>query len=232
MIFGKSTDILLQKTLDESSSELLETYSAAVSRLGLRILLGRLWIFNAWDKTYEALARRIHAVIDKYIDQAIERRRRRRENPLGQPGPYQRSVVDSLLAISGIREEVRDQLVNIFLPARDAAAVGLSACLFHLARHPDVWNKLRAEVLSIQGPLTRQALLSLPYMQAVLNESKFGLTAPLFFLSLGVNSDQVSGSIPLPLETDDGVPKTVSSLQAAAATANPLSSYPRVTASK
>lgn len=71
-----------------------------------------------------------------------------------------------------ITREIRDQLLNNFLPARGAEAVGLSACLFHLARHPDVWNKLRAEVLSTWGPLTRQALLSLPYMQAVLNESK------------------------------------------------------------
>jgi hypothetical protein len=38
--------------------------------------------------------------------------------------------------------------------------------------------------------------------------------------------------MPLPLEIDDGVPKTVSSPQAAAATANPPFSYPKVTASK
>lgn len=175
MIFGKSTDILLQETPDESSSELLETYSAALSRLGLRIVLGRLWIFNAWDKTYEALARRVHVVIDKYIDEAIERRRQQQQKPLDGTGRNRYIIVDELVRSSDNREEIRDQLLNIFLPARDAAAVGLSACLFHLARHPDVWNKLRAKVLSIQGPLTRQALLSLPYMQAVLNESKLAL---------------------------------------------------------
>lgn len=173
MIFGKSTEILLQETLDESSSELLETYSAAISRLGLRIVLGRLWIFNVWDKTYEALTRRVHAVVDIYIDEAIERRQQQQKLSDGT-GRNRYVIVDELVRSCDNREEIRDQLLNIFLPARDAAAVGLSACLFHLARHPDVWNKLRAQVLSIQGPLTRQALLSLPYMQAVLNESKLG----------------------------------------------------------
>jgi cytochrome P450 len=44
--------------------------------------------------------------------------------------------------------------------------------VFHIARNPDVWNKLRAEVLAIQGHVTRDVLRSMPYMQAVLNESR------------------------------------------------------------
>jgi cytochrome P450 len=79
--------------------------------------------------------------------------------------------VDELVRVTSNREEIRNQLLNIFLPTRDAAAVGLSGALFHLARHPDVFNKLRAEVLSIKGPVTYDVLESLTYVRAVLNES-------------------------------------------------------------
>lgn len=169
MIFGKSTDTLLKEKPDESANELLDTFAAALQRLGLRILFGRLWIYNIWDKTFEELASRVHAVVDKYIDEAVERQQQQKSASTNN-GRY--IILDELVKVTDNREEIRNQLLNVFMPARDAAAVGLSACLFHLARHPDVWNKLRSEVLSIKGPVTRDVLRSMPYMQAVLNESK------------------------------------------------------------
>jgi cytochrome P450 len=169
MIFGKSTNTLLEAFPSEAPNELLETFTAALQRLGLHPILGRLWLFNLWDKTYADLAARVHAVLDRYIDEATERVW---EKPDGKTGK-QYVIVDELVQFQPVpsREEIRNQLLNIFLPARDTAAISLSACLFHLARHPDVWNKLRAEVLSIEGPVTYNVLQSLTYTRAVLNES-------------------------------------------------------------
>ena len=153
------------------ANELLETYTAALQRLGLRIVLGRLWLFNAWDKRYAELAFKVHAVIDKYIDKAVERQQKR-SDPADSKVGSRYVIIDELVQATSNREEIRNQLLNIFLPTRDAAAVSLSACLFRLARHQDVWNKLRVEVLSIEGPVTYNVIQSLPYMRAVLNESE------------------------------------------------------------
>ena len=73
MIFGKSTNTLFEAFPSEAANELLETFTAALQRLGLHPILGRLWLFNVWDKTYADLAARFHAVLDRYIDEATER---------------------------------------------------------------------------------------------------------------------------------------------------------------
>ncbi|EED13071.1 cytochrome P450, putative [Talaromyces stipitatus ATCC 10500] len=166
MIFGKSTDTLLKETPDESAHELLDTFAAVLKRTGIRILLGRLWILTAWDTTFQKLSNNVRAVVMKYIDEAIQRQH---HDVKSNANRY--IIVDELVKSLGDREEICNQLLNIFLPARDAASVSLSACLFYLARHPDVWDRLRAKVLAIQGPITRDGLRSMPYMQAVLNES-------------------------------------------------------------
>jgi cytochrome P450 len=170
MIFGKSTDILLNESSIEESNELLGTFTTALQRLGLRIVLGRLWLFSKWDKTYADLASKVHTVVDRLIDEALERVQES-SDPAENEVKRSYVIVDELVRVTSNREEIRNQLLNFFLPTRDAAAVGLSGALFHLARHPDVFNKLRAEVLSIKGPVTYDVLQSLTYMRAVLNES-------------------------------------------------------------
>ena len=174
MIFGKSTDTLLNPEVGEEANELLQSYSAALKRLGLRILLGRLRIVNFWDRTYMRLARSVHAVLDKYIDAAIERQKQQQQEHGAEAKSNRYVIINELVAATDDRDEIRNQLLNIFLPTRDAVAIGLSGVLFHLARHPRVWAKLRAEVLSLEvgTPITYNVIQSMSYMRAVLNESK------------------------------------------------------------
>lgn len=180
MIFGESTETLLAATSDAHNNELLRTFDAALRGLGMRILLGRLRILLLWDRSYDRLARRVHAVIDQYIDKAVARQHEQSPADKGtSDAPKRYIILDELVLRLQDRAEVRNQVVNIFLPGRDATALGLSGVCFLLARHPQVWRKLRAEVLSIEGPLTYDVLKSLKYMRSVLNE---GLgQAPLFF---------------------------------------------------
>ncbi|MCJ1251528.1 hypothetical protein MMC30_008763 [Trapelia coarctata] len=172
VIFGKSTETLLAASPDAQSNELLQTFDAALRGLGKRILLGRLRILIWWDRSYGRLAQRVHAVIDKYIDEALVGQK---EEPLlHRP---QRSMLDEFLVTVKDRAEVRNHLLNIFLPARDGTAIGLSGVCFLLARNPQIWRKLRAEVLLIKGPVTYSVLKSLNYMRWVINES-FRLITP------------------------------------------------------
>lgn len=80
-------------------------------------------------------------------------------------------MLDELVNVIEDIMEIRNQLINIFLPTRDAIAVALSGVLFLLARNPQVWQRLRVEVLSVKEPLSYDVLKSLRYIKFVLNES-------------------------------------------------------------
>ena len=69
--------------------------------------------------------------------------------------------------------------------------MGLSGVCFLLARHPDVWKKLRTEVLLMNGPVTYDTLKSLKYMRCVLNESKSH--SPVFSLATEMLNDTDPG---------------------------------------
>lgn len=46
------------------------------------------------------------------------------------------------------RVTIREQLLNVFLPAHDAIASPLTNIFFVLARHPNVFAKLRREIFA------------------------------------------------------------------------------------
>lgn len=74
---------------------------------------------------------------------------------------------------------LRDQSLNILLAARDTTAGLLSFLFYELARHPDVFHKLREEIVSTFGEddevnlkdLTFESLKKLEYLKWVLNET-------------------------------------------------------------
>jgi cytochrome P450 len=81
--------------------------------------------------------------------------------------------IDQLVYETQDRDFIRDQLLNIFFPARDASSAGASFIFFILARHPDVWAKLRSEILSFKHPLSSRNLNSMPYLHNVINECEY-----------------------------------------------------------
>ena len=60
------------------------------------------------------------------------------------------------------------------MPAHDAAATALTNVFFNLARHPQVWTKLRKEVLALEPvEITFENLKGLKYMQRVLTFHRY-----------------------------------------------------------
>lgn len=71
------------------------------------------------------------------------------------------------------KTELTDQLLNILLAGRDTTASLLSITFWTMARRPDIWNKLRTEVLKLEGRKPSfENLKSMTYLTWVLNESK------------------------------------------------------------
>jgi len=72
---------------------------------------------------------------------------------------------------SRYREELTSQLLNVFFAGRDTPAVALSNVFFCLARHPEVWKKVRDEIEGLTvADLTFERLKSLRYVRHVITE--------------------------------------------------------------
>ena len=164
--------MLLAESPEMHSNDLLATFDAALRGLGKRILLGRLRILFLWDRTYNQLSKKVHVVIDQYIDKAFSRSAKRDSEATTIDASQRHIMLDELVDVLSDKREIRNQITNIFLPARDATAIGLSGVLFLIARQPQIWQKLRAEALSVEDPITHEVLKSLQYLKSVLNESQ------------------------------------------------------------
>ena len=88
----------------------------------------------------------LRSYVDNQIAVAFEKKNKVLEARDREPESEEGSVfVDQLAYETKDRDFIRDQL---FFPARDASSAGAIFIFFILARHPDVWTKLRNEVLT------------------------------------------------------------------------------------
>jgi cytochrome P450 monooxygenase len=70
------------------------------------------------------------------------------------------------------RFTLRSHILSVFSPAHDGAAVALSNAMFHLARYPEVWDKLRSEIMPTSNEsLSYELVNSYQYLNWVLRES-------------------------------------------------------------
>lgn len=73
-------------------------------------------------------------------------------------------------------QRARTELANLLLAGNDTVAIGLSELMWYLARHPSVWDKLRAEaldVLSVNSAVRRATVADVKrceYLRCVINE--------------------------------------------------------------
>jgi len=141
-----------------------------------RQLLGFAINFLGRDRDWEAAVADTHQRIDRYIDAALRRRQDTMENqPSDSTAPPSYAFIDQLVYETQDRQFLRDQLLNVFFPARDSSAIGASCVFFVLARNPEAWKKLRNDVVKIDQPITFELLKSMKYLTWVLNECKFNI---------------------------------------------------------
>jgi cytochrome P450 len=84
------------------------------------------------------------------------------------------NFTDDLAEFTQDPKDLRDQLVNILLAGRDTTASLLSFLFYELAYHPEVYARLRREVLQtleVDGELSYANLKSMKYLQYCLNET-------------------------------------------------------------
>lgn len=126
------------------------------------------------DSQFDKACSSVHQFVDQIISRALEN-----ESPQDSEktieGSSERYVfLTELLKSTRDPKQLRNELLNILLAGRDTIASLLSNTFHVLARRPDIWNKLKAEVDSVGGVKPDyETLRSMKYLKNVLNESKF-----------------------------------------------------------
>ncbi|CAG8977832.1 hypothetical protein HYALB_00008998 [Hymenoscyphus albidus] len=173
-IFGRSANALKTDSQAEGSvaERLPVAFDDALSGMRKRFMLPRvvLWIMPRDRKWLEKCAE-VHAIIDGFIEEEMELQKREKVASESST-PYRYVLLRELVKITDDKLFIRNELLNIFFPARDTAGVLTGNVIFLLARHPHVWKKLRTEVLEIgQKSLSFELLKSMKYLHAVINET-------------------------------------------------------------
>lgn len=125
--------------------------------------------FLAEDKDTRFSDKQVHAFVDRIVSNAL--------SAAFEKKPTDSYVfLDALLEVTRDPIELRSQLLNILVAGRDTTASLLSWTTLLLARHPEVFTKLRETIISTFGTysnpqnLTFATLKSCHYLQYVMNE--------------------------------------------------------------
>lgn len=151
--------------------------------LRLRLQMSKwLWLFR-WKVWFGAIDI-VHEFIDRQVDKAYKERAKASKEGVSSDKnssfgvelkPERGDLLWSMVGnVPEDRERLRSEMLLLFVPNNDTTSIFISNVFWNLARFPEVYAKVREEVLSIgeDAPLTYEALRSMKYLDAVLNESE------------------------------------------------------------
>lgn len=168
-LFGESVNSLMPETATVDAKAFLAAYNCGQKGVGRRMQLPQ-WNLFTRDKEFWNSCKLARNFVGKYVDKAILQ-----HSVKGESSKY--VLAYELVKETANKVDIRNQLLNVFLPAHEASAVALTNIFFHLARHPVVWTRLRQELLeqnildADSAGINFERLKSLKYLQCVMNET-------------------------------------------------------------
>ncbi|KAJ8611640.1 hypothetical protein MRB53_037864 [Persea americana] len=170
---GSSTNLLDMDNVNELGHKFVATFEAGLNDGIMRARLGWIyWLFpHGQASANVAFARK---AVDGWVDRAMEYKKAVAANEKKSSGDKAGYVFLNELAADSTVDagRVRDEILNILVAGRDTTASLLSSLWFLLARHPDVWTKLKREVDELNGELpTYEGLRDMKYLQYCMQET-------------------------------------------------------------
>ncbi|KAK4170883.1 putative cytochrome P450 [Triangularia setosa] len=146
---------------------------------------GALWKYR-WllpTKEFNAHCAAVHKYAEWFVQLRLQRGDKylagiQLETGLASSGRY--ILLDELAKITQDPVELRSQTLNILTAGRDTTASLIGWVFYFLSRHPDVFNKLREQILQQFGPYKpsqpsdikfKELRDSIPYINSVVNEA-------------------------------------------------------------
>src|SRR5579859_4671804 len=127
----------------------------------LRFRIGPLWRFY-YPKRFTESIKVLNSFVEQFVEQA-----------LASTAEKKFSFTSALSEFTRDRKLLRDQLVNTLIAGRDSTAATLSWLFYEFSYHPEVYARVRNEVLDKIGHErpTYDDLKSMKYLQRCLSES-------------------------------------------------------------
>ncbi|KAL3417134.1 Major facilitator superfamily domain-containing protein 10 [Phlyctema vagabunda] len=173
-LFGESTD-LLSDANDAGAARFAAAFNYSQEKAGLQARVGKLANILP-DKRFAEDIKFVHEYVSMYVRKAKEKGRgyggAEKEN-LQEEGKASRYIFLDELAKTGYPDKkIQDELLNILLAGRDTTANLLTQLFWFLARRPDVFTKLRKEILGLDaGRPSFEQIKDMKYLKACLNET-------------------------------------------------------------
>ena len=183
ILFGESVQCL-QPVVSKETQELEAAFDYATKGIITRFNMGNL-IWLHWDPKFTRSVRTVQNYVQQFVEKALQLRHDLDQPDKGddQGGNGRYIFLEALAKDTGDRRMLRDQLLSMMAAGRSNTASLLSLVFYLLARHPSVLEKLRSEISQLNNqPPTFDQLKSMPYLRAVLDESK-SPPSPTLFLS-------------------------------------------------
>ncbi|CAI5755862.1 unnamed protein product [Candida verbasci] len=149
--------------------EFAQAFNVSQTYLSNRATLQKLyWLIDS--KEFRESNKIVHKFSDYYINKVLNATPEEIEKQSGYVFLYE------LVKETRDPQTLKDQALNILLAGRDTTAGLLSFAIFELAQHPEMWEKLRKEILEAFGNdvselITFESLKKCEYLKAVINES-------------------------------------------------------------
>ncbi|CAI5755870.1 unnamed protein product [Candida verbasci] len=176
-LFGTSVESLKDESIGFNQDdvnfagrkEFATAFNQSQIYLSYRAMLQKLyWIIN--PKKFQDCNSIVHTFSDYYINKVLNATPEEIEKQSGYVFLYE------LVKETRDPQVLKDQALNILLAGRDTTAGLLSFAIFELAQHPEMWERLRKEILGAFGndvseKITFESLKKCEYLKAVLNET-------------------------------------------------------------
>ncbi|KAI9053821.1 hypothetical protein LZ554_002769 [Drepanopeziza brunnea f. sp. 'monogermtubi'] len=123
-------------------------------------------------KSFNAGIKTINEFVTPYIEQTLRLSPEELATKTKSEEGY--TFLHALAGFTRDRAVLRDQLVAVLLAGRDTTASTLSWTFYELARHPEIWQKLRVEIkqqVGLERAPTYADLKGMKYLQNVMQET-------------------------------------------------------------
>ncbi|KAG0645181.1 Cytochrome P450 monooxygenase himC [Hyphodiscus hymeniophilus] len=172
-LFGTSSNVLGTGEDTVKGEKFADAFGYVTDRIGFKNRIGKLGVLFP-DPKWKTSVEYVHEYVQKYVqDAATKRKLHVAEKGKADDEQAERYVFLNELAKTGYGEKkIQDELLNILLAGRDTTASLLSFLWHIFARRPDVFDKVRAEVLKLGSDSpTFEQVKDMKYLQYCMNET-------------------------------------------------------------